>query len=94
MERSQQVEEIFHEALQRDPAQRDAFLRQACHGDTELQLEVSSLLTNHDESAAAEPWAAAAAARLIDAPGPLHPGQSLGPYRIDSFVTAGGMGEV
>ena len=30
MERLQQVEEIFHEALQRDPAHRDAYVREAC----------------------------------------------------------------
>src|SRR5579864_5854259 len=90
----QQVEEIFQEALQRDPAQRDAYLRQACHGDAELHREVSSLLAHHDEGADPEPWAAQAAVQLIDAPASLQPSQSLGPYRIDSFLAAGGMGEV
>ena len=94
MERWQQVESLFHEALQRDPAHRDAFVRGACRGDTELQREVSSLLVNHDEATDCETWAAQAAAQLIDAPVSLHPGQSLGPYRIESFVAAGGMGQV
>jgi len=40
----QEVEVIFHQALQHDPAQRDTFVREACHGDSELQREVSSLL--------------------------------------------------
>jgi hypothetical protein len=40
MERWQQIEEIFQEALQRDPVERDAFVREACRGDTELQREV------------------------------------------------------
>jgi serine/threonine protein kinase len=88
-----EVEEIFQGALQRDPAHRDAYVREACHGDTKLHREVSSLLANHREGAG-DSWAAAAAAELIDGRGALQPGQSLGPYRIDSFVAAGGMGEV
>ena len=50
MERLQQIEEIFQEALQRDFAERDAYVRQACRGDTELEREVSSLLANHKEA--------------------------------------------
>jgi len=38
----QDVDEIFQGALQRDPAERDGYVRHACHGDTELQREVSS----------------------------------------------------
>jgi serine/threonine-protein kinase len=59
MERLQQIEEIFQEALQRDPAERDAYVREACHGDTELQREVASLLANHHEATDFKPWAAA-----------------------------------
>src|SRR6266699_2685586 len=94
MERLQQIEEIFQEALQRDPAERDAFVREACHGDIELQREVASLLANHNAATDFKPWAAAAAAQLIGGRHSLEPGQALGPYRIDSFLAAGGMGEV
>src|SRR5262249_53498163 len=45
-------------------------------------------------SATGRPWAALAAAHLIAARGSLERGQSLGPYRIESFVAAGGMGQV
>jgi len=88
----QEVEEIFHQALQYDPAQRDAFVREACHGDSELHCEVSSLLSHHDEMAGFEPWAAAAAAQLIAAPASLQAGQLMGPYRIDAFIAAGAIG--
>jgi hypothetical protein len=35
-----------------------------------------------------------AAAQLIDAPASLASGQCLGPYRIECFLVAGGMGKV
>src|SRR5215469_10413704 len=94
MERWHQIEEIFQGALQHDPAERDAFLREACHGDAEIQREVLSLLAHHDEAGNAEPWAAAAAAQLIGAGVSLEPGQRLGPYEILSPIGKGGMGEV
>jgi predicted Ser/Thr protein kinase len=93
MERLQQIEEIFQEALQRDSAERDAYVRRACHGDMELQREVVSLLENHDKGATFEPWAAAVAAQLVERIS-MQPGQCLGPYRIESFLAAGGMGQV
>jgi Tol biopolymer transport system component/predicted Ser/Thr protein kinase len=90
----QHIEEIFHEALQRDAAERDSYLREACGSDSALRHEIDDLLAHHEPGSGFEPWAADAAAQLIAAPASLQPGQSLGPYRIDSFVAAGGMGQV
>jgi len=94
MERWQQIESLFQEALQLDPAQRDAYVREACHGDSDLQREVASLLANHHDATDSKPWAAAAAAQLIDERAKLRAGQRLGPYEIVSPIGAGGMGEV
>jgi serine/threonine protein kinase/Tol biopolymer transport system component len=94
MERLRQVEEIFQAALQRDPAERDAYVREACRGDAGLQREVASLLANHHEATESKPWAAAAAAQLIGGPTSLKAGQRLGPYEVLTPIGKGGMGEV
>jgi serine/threonine protein kinase/dipeptidyl aminopeptidase/acylaminoacyl peptidase len=94
MERWQQIESLFREALERDPAERNAWLREACQGDSDLRREVASLLANHQAATDSKPWAAPAGAQLIDKPASLEPGQCLGPYRIECFLAAGGMGQV
>src|SRR5215469_11933195 len=93
MERWQQIESLFQEALRRPAGERDSWLREACATDTELHREVASLVANHHASASAGPWAAAAA-QLTIKPALLEAGQHIGPYQIVSFVAAGGMGEV
>src|SRR5215469_13244454 len=93
MERWQQIESLFQEALRRPVKERDAWLGEACGADAELHREMVSLLANHHESADAGPWAAAAA-QLIVKPVLLEPGQFLGPYQIVFFLAAGGMREV
>jgi serine/threonine protein kinase/Tol biopolymer transport system component len=93
VDRLQHVEEVFHQALQREPSERDAFVREASRGDSALYSEIASLLANHEDGGA-ESWAAAAAAHLITGRPSLDPGTWLGSYRIDRFLAAGGMGEV
>src|SRR5215831_21404378 len=68
MERWQQIESLFQQALERDPTERNAWLREACPGDSDLRREVLSLLANHQSGTDSQPWAAAAAAELIDSP--------------------------
>ena len=43
-ERWQQIQELYHAALKREPSQRAAFLKEACAGDEALRREVESLL--------------------------------------------------
>jgi eukaryotic-like serine/threonine-protein kinase len=94
MERWQQIETVFYEALERSESEREAYLQHACANDAELFREVSSLIRSSGDVAAFGPWAAAAAAKLISPPPTLTPGEQLGPYEILSFIAAGGMGAV
>jgi non-specific serine/threonine protein kinase/serine/threonine-protein kinase len=50
LERWRQIEQLFHAALQREEAQRGAFLEDACAGDQALRREVESLLAHEDRS--------------------------------------------
>src|SRR5438046_2484728 len=49
-ERWQQVKQIFQSALERNPAERSAFLTEACAGDAALRGEVESLISSHKQA--------------------------------------------
>jgi hypothetical protein len=49
-ERWRQVERVFHEAREADDGKRGEVLAVACAGDETLQLEVESLLAEHDKA--------------------------------------------
>lgn len=92
----QQINDLFHAALEREPGARAAFLAQDCAGDEGLRLEVESLLASHDpsdnfiESLAPD----LAAGLLAESHARLATGQSVGNYRVMALLGAGGMGEV
>ena len=49
-ERSQRIEQIFHEALEIPAGRRGDFVAQACADDDALRLEVESLLAERRQS--------------------------------------------
>ena len=92
--RWQQVEEIFHRAVELPPEARPAFLEEACGADQFLRCEVKSLLDydSEDGSTFASPATEQLAESVVAKA--LSPGDRLGSYEITGFIGAGGMGEV
>src|SRR5947209_2945669 len=95
-ERWRQIDHLFHSALERGHGERDVFLSQAYGGDNALRREVESLIESHEQSGSfIEAPAADIATELLAQTDPqLSSGQSIGFYRIVSFLGEGGMGEV
>jgi serine/threonine-protein kinase len=95
-ERLQQIEDLYHSALERDIAERMAFVNDSCDGDEELRREVESLLASHDQAGDfIETPVHLVAARLI-ADNQKHSmvGRAIAHYEIIELLGAGGMGEV
>ncbi|HXI88788.1 MAG TPA: protein kinase [Blastocatellia bacterium] len=92
-ERYEKIGQLYHAALELAPADRAAFLAEAC-GDDELRRDVASLIASHEQADnfieqppddVAAGWQAAAASP---------PGRSFAHYQMFSLLGRGGMGEV
>jgi len=90
-ERWERVRQVFDSALEREPAQRDAFLTAACAGDQEVRYEVEALLASHQRSGS---FGDAPAREPENKKRMLRAGSRLGPYEVVALIGAGGMGEV
>src|SRR6202050_2469847 len=95
----QRVEECYHAALERSPAERAGFLERACANDPDLRREVESLLAHEgqaDELLESPVWKQVSSSDETGpmAPGVLAAGSMMAEYRIAGRLGAGGMGEV
>jgi len=84
-ERWREISRLYNAAAALEPAERAAFLHEACGNDDLLCAEVESLLLDDSR---AEELLESAATRLDLV------GRRIGSYELDSLIGAGGMGEV
>ncbi len=95
-ERWSHIEEIFHGALQVGLADRETFLTDACAADTNLREEVQSLISAYElpgdflEQSQLSTGLSVIAARDSQ----TLAGEIIGPYKLDSRIGSGGMGDV
>ncbi len=94
--RWQQIEQLFHAALERRPDERDSFLAQACASQPDLLGEVKSLIRAHEqEGSFIDSPAINQNGMLLSPPKPaLNAGARIGRYNIKELLGRGGMGEV
>lgn len=91
-ERWEQVNEILALALEQSPAERDAFVRQACIGDEELLAEVESLIAHSSDADSLledSPFA-----QFLSLQSDSMMGRKCGNYRIVRMIGHGGMAVV
>lgn len=86
-ERWARTKELFSQALEHEPADREAFLIDACQADDALRIEVESLLRSHDRGDSlldtpAAPWHQVLAVNMT--------GRLVGDYRVIREAGRGG----
>lgn len=84
------VEELFHEAMDLAPREREAFLRRECGGDGELYAEVQLLVESSLEAGAVFDQAIGKLAATLTP----SEGSRAGAYRLLQPIGEGGMGVV
>ena len=91
--RWRRLEEVFHAALQMEPAERRAYLEHSCGDDPELRREAEALLAVPESTLQLlrAPVERVAEQFLLDAPGS---DIRLGAYRLTRALGEGGMGRV
>jgi WD40 repeat protein/serine/threonine protein kinase len=87
--------DIFHAALAlADPAERSAYLDQACAGDAALKIQIEGLLEMHGQVGSFLEAPAAVWEATVDEPICERPGTVIGPYKLMEQIGEGGMGLV
>jgi serine/threonine protein kinase len=78
-----------------DAGERESFCDRLCQGDSELQREVRSLLSFHDQAGTDFPEPVYCRLEHTAGTAPARaPRQRIGPYEITEEIGRGGMGEV
>jgi serine/threonine protein kinase/tetratricopeptide (TPR) repeat protein len=83
-----QIKELLGSALEREPAERGSFVRQACGADHALRAELEALLAAYDSGKTMEPLPSRSRDPSEDA------GKKIGTYQVIRQIGVGGMGAV
>jgi len=96
MDRWEEVEAIFDEALDLSPDERADFLRRRCGQDRALLTQLEYLLANDLRAGNGflEPTSSGSAVESVQAQDDQLIGQAVGSYRISQVIARGGMGTV
>ncbi len=94
-ERWRRIQQLFEAAQERDAAEREAFLGEACADDPALRHEVVSLLKAHDADGPVDRLVERMEALLHRrSPDEGLEGRQIGPYELVEPLGQGGMGRV
>ena len=83
-ERWRVVEKIFHEVLEREPSDREAFLDRACNNDESLKKEVAALVRSDNQAGNF------LRSRSVTTTSVEFVGMRVGPYEIQAEIGSGG----
>ncbi|HYJ87341.1 MAG TPA: protein kinase [Pyrinomonadaceae bacterium] len=91
----ERVEELFHAAVELEPANRAGYLSHECSDDEVLRKEVESLIAASEEvpTFIGSP-ALSLGMRVLSSITEFMPGQTIGHYKIIRLLGKGGMGKV
>jgi tRNA A-37 threonylcarbamoyl transferase component Bud32/tetratricopeptide (TPR) repeat protein len=92
----QQIEEMFHRAMEVRPEERAGYLDSACSDDNDLREEVDSLISAYESNSGMFDEAAVTLAMRVlgSTSADSMKGKEVGPYKILSLLGQGGMGAV
>ena len=94
LENWQKVKQIFNDALELAPSERELFLTEVCGGDDSLRRDVKVLLNSFEDTFLEKPAIGQVAETIAEEQIAFKAGDRIGDYEIIKPIGAGGQGAV